>query len=76
MLGYQLRKDKKKNWKREESRIESVVSLAREINYLETAGTAESIFDTQFRCRLFRLFRLFFKLKTENWKVKSMVCFA
>ena len=41
-----------------------MVRFAREVDYLETtettgtAGTTESIFDTQFRCRLFRLSRL------------------
>ena len=42
-------------------KLKSVVRFAR-INCLETAGTtetAESIFDTQFRCRLFRLCGLF-----------------
>ena len=45
-------------------------ALRAEVNYLETTGTAETartaerIFDTLFRCRLFRLSRPFFK--TEN----------
>ena len=33
-----------------------MVRVARRFDYLETAETAESIFDTLFRCRLCRLF--------------------
>ena len=45
------------------AKFEAIKVRAETAETAGTAGTAESIFDTQFRCRLFRLCRLSFSKK-------------